>query len=117
VNRCSLTGGDGARDPISSIPVFAGYGKWTVNFSCGRGGIAIFRQDHAVPGVDIPSGSGSPAPPRGQAAGPIIRIEAQAREEIVPSCRAPFVDQAAKDYATTVVTATFELTGVTRFST
>jgi hypothetical protein len=60
---------------------------------------------------------GSPAPPRGKAAGPIIRIEAQAREEIVPSCRAPFVDQAAKDYATTVVTATFELTGVTRFST
>src|SRR6202035_3961356 len=85
MNRCSLTGGDGARDPISSIPVFAGYGKWTVNFSCGGGGIAIFQRDDAVPGADIPSRSGSPAPPRRQAAGPIM-IEAQAREEIVPTC-------------------------------
>jgi hypothetical protein len=116
MNRCSLTGGDGARDPISSIPVFAGYGKWTVNFSCRRGGIAIFRRD-GVPGADIPSRSGSPAPPRGHAAGPIIWIEAQAREEIVPSCRAPVDDQAAKDYATMAVRATFELTGVTRFLT
>jgi hypothetical protein len=60
---------------------------------------------------------GSPAPPRGHAAGPIIWIEAQAREEIVPSCRAPVDDQAAKDYATMAVRATFELTGVTRFLT
>ena len=58
---------------------------------------------------------GSPAPPRGHAAGLIMRIEAQAREEIVPSCRAPVDDQAAKDYATMVVRATFELTGVTRY--
>jgi hypothetical protein len=44
-------------------------------------------------------------------------IEAQAREEIVPTCPAPVDDQAAKDYATMAVRATFELTGVTRFLT
>jgi hypothetical protein len=42
-------------------------------------------------------------------------IEAQAREEIVLTCPAPVDDQAAKDYATKSVRATFELIGVTRY--
>src|SRR5262249_6790703 len=37
---------------LSSAAVFAGYGKWTVNFSCGRGGIGIFR----AAGCGLPTG-------------------------------------------------------------
>src|SRR5450631_673979 len=54
VNRCSLTSRDGARGPISRAPVFADYGKWTVNISCAGGGIGIFRGQGGGPCRHIP---------------------------------------------------------------
>src|ERR1700722_6740224 len=97
VNRCSLTGGDGARDPISSIPVLLGYGKWTVNFAwpvrrhcdisdrpCGPGaGIHVLR-DRRHRFVRPPLHC-----QRRRAAAPICDCRPKPMEETVPTYRAP----------------------------